>query len=358
MRIILNRYIRKMILLNIMIIFVILISLSSIIRLIDELRKIGEQHHSFFGIIFYLFLSLPKDFELFLPIVTLLGGLLGLGIFEIHNEFVIMQIFGISKLKIAISVIKASVPVLLFSLISSEWILPYSDRGLCMYQKHIQHDTYLIPKKSDSVWLMDSNYFVCIERILTYDKLLGVTLYHFDENKKLRRILFIECALFDANNIWNLLNVNELSFSQEKYISHKQISQMEWNSLLTPCMLSVLIKNPSVLSISQLYCCIKYLNQVGQNSNYYQLIFWNKILSPFSGCTMLILAFACSFGLLYQKKVSFRLFIGAIIGFMFYILNQVFKTLSITYIISPIIGSALSTVILLIISVIIIWRYC
>lgn len=358
MHIILHRYIKKIIVLSIMIVFVVLISLSSIIRLIDELRKMEEQDYSFYGVIIYLFLSLPKDFELFLPMVILLGGLLGLGILEAHNELITMQVSGISKLQISISVIKSSIPILLCGLICSEWILPYSERVLYNYKNCIQHDVNIIPNKSENLlWFVDRNYFISIKNILKYDKLLGVTLYYFDEDKNLKKILFVESAVF-INDFWCFSNIDELDFSVETTgVISKRLSFFEWKSVLTPYILSMLLKHPSTLSISKLYYCVQYLNKVGQNSKYYQLILWNKILSPLFGFIMIIMALSCTFGPLYKKKVSIRLFLGVIIGFIFYVLNQIFGMLSVVHILSPIVGSILSSVLILIISAFIMWRY-
>lgn len=358
MFVILNNYIRKTILSSIIIVFMTLISLSSIIRLLDELRKMGEQNYSLNGILLYIFLSLPKDFELFFPIVTLLGGLLGLGMLETHNEFITMQVSGISKLQIVISVIKASVPILLCGFISSEWILPYSEKVLCVYKNHVQNNNELMPKKLDGLfWCVGNNCFVCIEHVLTCSELMGVTLYYFDKDKKLNQVFFVERALF-FNNVWHLLNINKLDFSNNMYVTTNIVPHTEWDSLLVPSTLSMLLKHPSVLSISKLYHCVQYLSQVGQNSKYYQLILWNKILSPCSGFVMILMALSCTFGPFYTKKLNVRLFFGVIIGFLFYILNQIFGMLSITcYSISPIIGSVLSTVIFLLISIIIMWRY-
>lgn len=342
---------------NMMMVFIVLVSLSSIIRLIDELRKIKEQSHSFYWIIIYIFLSIPKDLELFLPIVTLLGGLLSLGILETYNECIIMQVFGISRLKIAISVIKASIPILLCSVISSEWVLPYSDRILCNYKCSIQRDIEMVPKKLENfLWFVDNNCFICIERILTCSDLSEITLYYFDKDKQLKQIFFIDRALF-IDNVWNLLNVNKLDFSAEACVTNTKISHIKWNTVLTPYMLSILIKHPTVLSISKLYCCMKHLDKVGQSFRYHQLIFWNKILSPFFGFVMVITALSCTFGPLYRNQINIRLFFGVITGFIFYILNQIFGMLSIIYMISPVVGSVLSTVIFLIINIIVIWKY-
>lgn len=356
---ILNRYIRKVIISSIIIVFAILISLSSIIRLIDELRKMGKYSYPFYEFLVYCILNIPKDFELFFPIATFLGGLLGLGIIEIHNEFVVMQVSGISKLQITTAVIKASIPVLFCSMIANEWIVPGSERILCIYKNYMHSDIDIIKqnKLGNLLWFVDNNCFFCIDRILTYNELLGLTLYNFDEHKKLKKIIFVKRALY-INKIWNFIDIDELDFSTTRYVDKKRIPCITWNFVLTPYILSILTENPRILSISSLYYCIQYLNQVGQNSKYYQLIFWNKVIFPcFSGLVMMVMAISCTFGPLYRKKISMRLFVGALVGFVFYILNQIFGTLSIVYAIPAIFGSILPTIIFLIISIIIIWKY-
>ncbi|URJ28129.1 LPS export ABC transporter permease LptG [Candidatus Blochmannia vicinus (nom. nud.)] len=336
-------------------VFLVLISLSSIIRLVDELRKIEEGNYSIFEIIIYIILSLPKDFELFFPIATLLGGLLGLSVLEVHNEFIAMQVSGFSKLQIVLSVIKASVPVLLCSIISNEWIAPNSEKIIYTYRDKSQYDTYLLSAKCKNLWFIDNNDFVYVERVVSCSELLGVKLYNFDE-KKLKKIFYVNRAVF-INKIWHLIDVNELDISSEMCIINKKIPHSEWHAALTPYKLSMMITHPNILSISKLYHCAKYFNKVGQSSKYYQMIFWNKILSPISGSVMTIMALACTFGPLRKKKIGFRLFIGSVVGFFFYILNQIFGILGIMYNVSPIVGSISPSVIFLIISIIIMWIY-
>ncbi|WVV20237.1 LptF/LptG family permease [Candidatus Blochmannia sp. SNP] len=169
-------------------------------------------------------------------------------------------------------------------------------------------------------------------------------------------MLYINRAVF-INKVWHLIDMNELDVSSEMCVTNKKILHAEWHAALTPYKLSMMITHPNVLSISKLYHCVKYFNEVGQSSKYYQMIFWNKVLSPISGSAMTIMALACTFGPLHKKKIGFRLFIGSIVGFLFYILNQIFGTLGIMYSIYPIVGVILPSIIFLVISIIIIWIY-
>lgn len=219
---IINRYIKRSILFNILIIFFILISLSYIIRIIDELRYLEKKHCSIFEIFLCSLLNLPKDFDLFCPISILLGGLLGLSILEIRNELIIMQIFGLSKIQISISVIKASILILAFNIVSNEWLLPYTQKTIEMYKHNNQYNTYLFPEKNKNLWLINNNNnYISIEHILTTQDLIGINLYYLNENKKLNKILHIKRAIYNKNK-WNLYNIIELNLSNNSCVINKK----------------------------------------------------------------------------------------------------------------------------------------
>lgn len=353
---ILDRYIIKFVLLKILLIFLILISLSSTIKLFDELRNFEKKNNFIFEVFFYIILNLPKEFDLFLPISTLLGGLLGFSILETHNELIIMQISGFSKKQITIPIIVTSILVMLINITSNEWLLPFSQKLVSTYPGHKQYNNYLFPEKNKNLWLIENNNFIYIEKMSTTTNLSGINLFYFTKNKKLHKILYIKQAKY-INQHWSLFNITELNFSQKTCITKKTIPFIEWNTILTPKLLSMIIINPRFLSISNLTHCIKYLNKVGQNAKYYQLIFWNKIISPITGVMMIIIALLFSWGPFYKKKTNIKLFFGSIIGFLFYMLHQIIGIISITYNISPIIGALGPIILFSIINMIILWKY-
>ncbi|URJ25128.1 LPS export ABC transporter permease LptG [Candidatus Blochmannia ocreatus (nom. nud.)] len=354
---ILNKYIRAILFSSITVVFLILISLSSIIRLVDELRKIEIENYSIFEVVIFIILSVPKDFILFFPIAVLLGGLIGLSIFETHNEFIAIQLFGYSKFQIFISAIKAAMPILLCSLIFNEWLMPNSEKMIYKYRDHSQNNFYLVSEKIKNFWFRDKDNFVHVECVTTYEELLGVTLYNFNKKQKLNKIFYAKRAIF-INKVWNLLDVTELCISENMHtINNSKFSCVEWNIQLNPKILSMITVRPNILSISNLYNCIKYFNQNRQNSRHYQIIFWNKILSPISGIVMMFTALTCTFGPLYQKKMGFKLFIGSIIGFLFYILNQIFSVSSAAHNISPVFSALIPSIVFLLLSIMIIRIY-
>lgn len=76
---VLDRYIGKTIFNTIIMTLFMLVSLSGIIKFVDQLRKVGQGEYTALSAGMYTLLSVPKDIEIFFPMAALLGALLGLG---------------------------------------------------------------------------------------------------------------------------------------------------------------------------------------------------------------------------------------------------------------------------------------
>lgn len=75
---VLDRYIGKTIFTTIMMTLFMLVSLSGIIKFVDQLKKAGQGSYDALGAGMYTLLSVPKDVQIFFPMAALLGALLGL----------------------------------------------------------------------------------------------------------------------------------------------------------------------------------------------------------------------------------------------------------------------------------------
>ena len=83
---VLDRYIGKTIFNTIMMTLFMLVSLSGIIKFVDQLKKSGQGSYDALGAGFYTILSVPKDIQIFFPMAALLGALLGLGMLAQRSE--------------------------------------------------------------------------------------------------------------------------------------------------------------------------------------------------------------------------------------------------------------------------------
>lgn len=351
---ILDRYVGKIVFNNIMATLFMLVSLSSIIKFVDQLRKVGKNGYSAFSAGLYTLLSTPKDIEVLFPMAALLGALLGLGSLASRSELVVMQSSGFSRIQIACSVMKTAIPLVIMTIIIGERISPFGEQMAHNYLSHTIYSSSIISAKN-GLWAKDGKDFIFIKCVTGYDRLSGISIYHFDETDHLHYLRYADTAIF-SKGVWRLFQVNTLDLSNKKKIIGTKSIYSEWKTNLTPDKLSAVAIKPGSLAITELYQYIKYLKQSGQESCRYQLSMWSKIFSPFSVAVMMLMAISCIFGPLRSVSMGMRVLIGIGLGFLFYVLDQIFKPLSLVHNIPPVWGALLPSITFLIISIILLIR--
>ncbi|KQN60872.1 MULTISPECIES: LPS export ABC transporter permease LptG [Rahnella] len=345
---VLDRYIGRTIFNTIMMTLFMLVSLSGIIKFVDQLRKVGQGGYSAAGAGLYTLLSVPKDIEIFFPMAALLGALLGLGTLATRSELVVMQASGFTRMQIAASVMKTAIPLVLLTMAIGEWVAPQGEQMARNYRAQQMYGGSLLSTQN-GLWAKDGHDFIYIERVAGEKELTGVNIYHFDDQNKLQSVRYASSATFD-NGEWKLSQVDESDLTDKLQITGSQTLSGVWKTNLTPDKLGVVALDPDALSISGLYNYVKYLKQSGQESKRYQLNMWSKIFSPLSVAVMMLMALSFIFGPLRSVPMGVRVVTGICFGFLFYVLDQIFGPLSLVYSIPPILGALLPSGLFLVIS--------
>ncbi|MEA9392845.1 LPS export ABC transporter permease LptG [Acerihabitans sp. TG2] len=346
---VLDRYIGKTIFNTIMMTLFMLVSLSGIIKFVDQLRKVGQGDYSAMGAGLYTLLSIPKDIEIFFPMAALLGALMGLGTLASRSELVVMQASGFSRLQIAASVMKTAIPLVLLTMAIGEWVAPQGDQLARNFRSQALYGGSMLSVQN-GLWAKDGHDFIFIERVVSDNQLAGVNIYHFDNDNRLQTLRYAASASFN-NGIWHLSQVDESNLSNNQQITGRQTLNGEWKTNLTPDKLGVVALDPESLSITGLYNYVRYLKQSGQEANRYLLNMWGKIFSPFSVAVMMLMAVSFIFGPLRSVAMGVRMITGISFGFLFYVLDQIFGPLSLVYNMPPLFGALLPSMAFLIISV-------
>ncbi|MFV0548411.1 MAG: LPS export ABC transporter permease LptG [Limnobaculum xujianqingii] len=348
---VLDRYIGRTIFSTIMSTLFLLVSLSGIIKFVDQLRKTGKGDYDALGAGLYTLLSVPKDIETFFPMAALLGALLGLGALATRSELVVMEASGFTRMQIATAVMKTAIPLVLLTMAIGEWVAPIGEQTARNTRAQMMYGSSLLSTR-DGIWAKDKNDFIYIQNVVKEDELSGVSIYHFDKQRKLLSVRYAGTATYDKNsNTWQLFQIDQSDLSQPNKIVGTQTLNEEWQTNLTPDKLGVVAMNPESLSASGLYEYSKYLKQSGQESARYQLIFWNKVLSPISVAVMMLMALSFIFGPLRSVPMGIRVVTGISFGFIFYVLDQIFGPLSLVYGVPPFIGALLPSLLFLAISI-------
>ncbi|RJT20950.1 LPS export ABC transporter permease LptG [Buttiauxella izardii] len=338
---VLDRYIGKTIFTTIMMTLFMLVSLSGIIKFVDQLKKAGQGSYSALGAGVYTVLSIPKDIQIFFPMAALLGALLGLGMLAQRSELVVMQASGFTRLQIALSVMKTAIPLVLLTMAIGEWVAPQGEQMARNYRAQQMYGGSLLTTQQ-GLWAKDGHNFVYIERVKSDNDLAGISIYSFTPERRLQSVRYAASAQYDnEHKVWRLSQVDESNLSDQKQITGAQTVSGEWKTKLTPDKLGVVALDPDALSISGLHNYVKYLKSSGQDAGRYQLNMWSKIFAPLSVAVMMLMALSFIFGPLRSVPMGVRVVTGISFGFVFYVLDQIFGPLSLVYNIPPILGALL-----------------
>lgn len=343
---ILDRYIGKTILSMISLTMFLLVSLSGIIRFIDQLRRVKVDYNAVSAGLYSL-LMIPKDLELFFPIAALIGALAGLGILASKSELVVMETSGFSRISIVKSVLKTAIPLVLIVMAISEWVAPLGEQTARNMRSEKLYGGSLLANQN-SIWAKDRDDFVHINKVNTDFSISNIDIYSTKDGK-LTTITHAAYATFE-NNYWQLAQVSITDLTNPNGIKNSNLLNLRWNATITPDKLNIVAQDPDSLSISGLYEYSQYLKNSGQDSSNYELLFWKKILKPISIAVMMLLALSFIFGPLRTVPMGIRVVTGILFGFIFYVADSLFSKMSIVIGIPPIMGALITSILFLVVS--------
>lgn len=316
------------------------VSLSSIIKFVEQMKAVGRGNYDIAHAGLYVLYAIPRDIEIFFPMSTLIGGLIGIGMLASNSELVVMQSAGWSKLDIIKSVMKTAAIMILISMAVGEWLAPQGEAAAREVRAQAISGGSLVSAKN-GVWAKDGDYFVHIGEIKEHGGLSNVQLYKFNKSHKLSSWVTAESAIY-LKDSWQLKRVVETSIAESK-VNTEKFEIKRWRSSLTPDKLGII--TPESLSIRGLTDYLEYLEANDQDPSRYQLAFWRKIVQPITVAVMLLMALSFIFGPLRSVSMGARIMMGVATGILFYISNEVMGSMSLVYRLPPILGAIVPSII-------------
>ncbi|HSH85836.1 MAG: LPS export ABC transporter permease LptG [Methylophilus sp.] len=329
---ILNRYFWREISFNIMLVLFGLLAMFSFFDLLQELDSLGKGHYGINSMLTFVGLSIPGHIYEVAPVAVLLGIVYTLGAMAGNSELIVMRTSGISLQVIAKILLSIGLVFALVTFMIGEIIAPLSEK---MAQRiRIQATDSVIAQDFQSgLWIKDGSSFVNVNTVLPDSSLVNIDIYDFDPQFHLRSISHAEKGHF-ADDHWKLLNVTQTLFNNERAVQNnsvtsKFVKQAQWESLIRPELLNVLLVLPEKMSAWNLYSFIQHLHRNGQKSTRYQVALWSKLIYPLACLVMVVLALP--FGFLQQRAggISAKIFSGILLGVVYQIMNRVFVHLGV-----------------------------
>jgi len=329
---ILDFYIGRVITSTTFITLAVFVSVSGIIKFVEQMRAIGRGNYDLAHAALYVLYAVPRDVEVFFPMSALIGGLIGIGMLASNSELIVMQAAGLSRLDIIKSVMKTAVILIMVSMAIGEWLAPSGEAKAREIRAQAISGGSLIAAKN-GVWAKDGDYFVNIGEVLDKGQLKKIQIYGFNDELKIDSWLSAKSAIYQDKS-WLLSDVEEFLLTDNE-ITSKSHSQKIWNSSLTPKKLGVVTVTPESLSLRGLIDYLDYLEANEQDPSRYQLAFWRKLMQPLTVAVMLLVALSFIFGPLRSVSMGARIMMGVFTGILFFISNEVLGSLSLVYQLAP-----------------------
>ncbi len=331
-----------------LIVFAVLLGLFTFVTFIDQLADLGTGRFGLWEAIRFVFLSIPKTVYEIFPMAALLGCILGLSSLAADSELVVIRAAGISVYQLVLSVLKFGAALVLVALIVGEVVTPITEtaaqRGRAeALQQNIKQQTNF------GLWMRDSMTYVNIGEVLPDLSLLKVRLFEFDEESRLRSIVYAEGGKFE-NERWRLSGVKQTFINPESAESTR-VTAAYWNTTVTPRILSVFLIKPDQLSAWQLWQYIRHLNDNNQETSSFSLAFWNKVVTPFATAVMVVLAIPFVFRQIRSGSLGRNLFVGIMLGLGFFVADKGFGYVVLVYDIYPFVGAMIPTTVFLFVAI-------
>lgn len=259
---------------------------------------------------------------------SLLGSLIGLGVMANHSELVVMRSEGMSIGQITGAVLKAALILIVIVTALGETLIPKMAQYANDYKTAALSGGQTL-RTAQGVWLRYGNDFITVGIIQSDDILRGVYQFHFDASHHLQCIRVIQKAQF-IDHAWMAYQVQQTEFTNDHTIA-QTFAELPWDVPVKPQILRVSMIAPDEMTLRELNRYLREQKHSDQNVHNYKLVFFQRLVQPFTTVVMMILAIPFIFGPLRSSTMGSKLLVGAAVGFGFHIINRFFGPVSMVF---------------------------
>ena len=277
----------------------VLLGINLLLVFIAELKNIGSHQYTISVLFNYVIYLIPQNILDIFPYALLIGSMISFGSMAYHSEFVAINSHGIGIKKVIYLIIFQTFIISAMLAIIINLIAPkYSNEAQSL--KNISLNKALSDK---SLWFKSSNYIVNINKIITDKRLENIVIYNIRDGS-LTSVISAEKGFY--NQQWTLKNV-EIHDTNLNKVSTEESYFLKSDDFVPSEILKSQFNKKRYISIQDLYRNINYHNTAGIPYENHKVIFWKKVLLPFSCCIIVFIGLPFLFTRMRSTNQSQRL---------------------------------------------------
>ncbi len=299
------------------------LALFAFFDLITELGDLGRGDYQLQQAFTVVALSMPSHaYELF-PVVVLIGTLYVLAHLASNSEYTVMRASGLSPARAALALAKIGVAFFIATFVIGEWVAPVAEEtGQKIRQRAMSQ--VIGQDLRSGLWFKDEGAFINVRTALQADHLVGVLIYDFDADYRLRQLTAARTADYAGKGVWKMSGVTETRFSADGPRTTRH-DETQWRSRVSPELLDALIVRPDRMSAWALHKYTEHLAGNRQKTERYEIALWKKLFYPLATLVMMALALPFAYMQARAGMVGVKVFLGIMLGIFFHMLNNLFS---------------------------------
>ncbi|MFP5419138.1 MAG: LPS export ABC transporter permease LptG [Gammaproteobacteria bacterium] len=299
-----------------------LLVLFAFFDVIQELGSLGRNSYGLGQAVIVVLLNIPGHLYEIVPVAALIGTVFALSRLVGNSEYAVMRVSGLSNWRVAGYFAVTGVVLSLLVLVLGEYVAPWSEQAAQRYKLLATHSVVAQQFRS-GLWVKDRSSFINVREVMPDNTLRDVEIYGFDAAGRLDWIRAADEARWRNGQSWELHQVVETRFGDDG-IHATRVARQDWQSVLTPDILSVLLVAPEKMSARTLWRYVAHLKENGQKATRYELALWSKFISPFVIPIMMLIAMPFAIQGPRSAGTSSKIFIGILVGLGFHLMSRLF----------------------------------
>lgn len=345
-RYLLDRYIGLAALRSIVLLASGLTALFSLLEFVDQLHDVGQGDYRVADALIYVLLTVPGRLLRLVPVSMLLGTLFALGNMSGDSELIAMQAGGVSPRRIAASVLKIGVPIVAVLFLLAEFVIPTGQR-LAQAQRMSKMSVGAKIENGNGFWVQSKGQYLNVHWVDYGNVPRDIDIYAFGDTGELQSFIHAERATVASTGTWQLSDVTRTLLTDgEAQTEH--LASLGWSSFLGPDQVQLLILPPNSMPPVELYHYIHALKQQNHQVARLEQAFWSKVGIPLSMAAMVLVATPFVFGPPRARTGGQRLAIGAAIGIVFTLAQQIASSAGLLFGLNPAFAAILPSLLLIV----------
>lgn len=299
-----------------------LMVLFAFFDVLQELGSLGRNNYGLGQVVIVVLLNIPGHLYEILPVAALIGTLFALSRLVGNSEYAVMRVSGLSNWRVAGIFAVIGIVLSMLVLVLGEYAAPWSEQAAQRYKLSATRSVVAQQFRS-GLWVKDGSSFINVREVMPDNTLRGVEIYGFNADGRLDWIRAADQARWKKGQSWELQQVVETRFDADGIRADRRERQ-NWQSVLTPDILSVLLVAPEKMSARTLWRYVAHLKENGQKATRYEFALWSKFISPFVIPIMMLIAIPFAIQGPRTSGTSSKIFIGILVGLGFYLLSRLF----------------------------------